>query len=223
MPSASTVTRAVMSAPGSKLPSGSPSLPRPLSPVRTPTTRPCSSSSFSPAVSGRIIAPPASACSARNRPSCESENTQLPWFIIVGGGGIRSAAPPVSRYTASPSTWPVAGDLLEREAPLEQPPQRARVDDGAGEQVRARLLALLQHRHRHVAEPLAHVRPLLEQLPEPDRAGQSTRAAADDEDADLDALVGRIGRGADHLGGRERRREVGRADRAHEADPSDRR
>ena len=42
-------------------------------------------------VSGRIIAPPSSACSPRNRPSSESEKTQLPWLRIGGGGGIGSA------------------------------------------------------------------------------------------------------------------------------------
>jgi len=97
VPSARTVTFAVTSTPGSKFASGSPSFPRPLSPVRTPTTRPCSTRSFWPVVSGRIMAPPASACSARKRPSSEIETIQLPWFIIVGGGGIRSAAPFVSR------------------------------------------------------------------------------------------------------------------------------
>ena len=45
-PSASTVTWALMSVPGSKLPSGSPSLPRPLSPERTPTTWPSSTISW---------------------------------------------------------------------------------------------------------------------------------------------------------------------------------
>ena len=42
-----------MSEPGSKLPSGSPSLPRPLSPERTPTTRPSSTSSWAARVSVR--------------------------------------------------------------------------------------------------------------------------------------------------------------------------
>ena len=36
--------------------------------------------------------------------------------------------------------------------------------------MRPGLLALLEHRDRNVAEPLAHVRMLLEQLAEPDRA-----------------------------------------------------
>src|SRR6202050_3588295 len=39
-PSASTVTSALMSVPGSKFRSGSPSLPRPLSPERAPRARP---------------------------------------------------------------------------------------------------------------------------------------------------------------------------------------
>ena len=54
----------------------------------------------------------------------------------------------------------------------------------------ARLLALLEHRDRHVAEPLGDLRVLLEQLPEPDRAREPGGPGADDEDADLDPLVG---------------------------------
>src|SRR5439155_21840811 len=53
---------------------------------------------------------------------------------------------------------------------------------------------------------------LLEQLAEPDRAREAGRAGADDEDADLDALVRRIARRCDRLGGRERRRVVARPD-----------
>ena len=52
-PSASTVAWALMSVPGSKLPSGSPSLPRPLSPERTPTTLPSSTISWVAEVSVR--------------------------------------------------------------------------------------------------------------------------------------------------------------------------
>ena len=51
LPSASTVTFALMSVPGSKLLSGCPSLPRPLSPDRTPTTTPSSTISCAAAVS----------------------------------------------------------------------------------------------------------------------------------------------------------------------------
>ena len=43
----------------------------------------------------------------------------------------------------------------------------------------------------------------------------ATRAAADDQDADLDPLVGGVRRRADRLRTRERRRVVGRADAAH--------
>src|SRR3954468_8878596 len=53
-PSASTVALATTSVPGSKLPSGSPSLPRPLSPVRTPLTSPSSTSSCVALVSVRM-------------------------------------------------------------------------------------------------------------------------------------------------------------------------
>ena len=74
--------------------------------------------------------------------------------------------------------------------------------------MRAGLLALVDERDRHLAEPLGRRRVLLEQLAEPDRAREPRRAAADDQDADLDALVGRVGRRGDHLGARERRRIV---------------
>ena len=60
----------------------------------------------------------------------------------------------------------------------------------------------------HLAETLGHGRVLLEQLAEPDRARETGRAAADDQDADLDPLVGRVGRRRDDLFARERRRIV---------------
>ena len=56
--------------------------------------------------------------------------------------------------------------------------------------MRAGRLALLEHGDRHVAEPLGDVRVLLEQLPEPDRAGEPGGPGADDQHADLDPLVG---------------------------------
>ena len=106
----------------------------------------------------------------------------------------------------------VVRDLLHRQPPREQLAQRTRVDDGAGEEVRAGLLALLEHGDRHLAEALCQLRMLLEQLSEPDRAREAAGAAPDDQHADLDPLVHRIGRRADDLGGGERRREVGRPD-----------
>ena len=55
--------------------------------------------------------------------------------------------------------------------------------------MRAWLLALLEHRHRHLAESFRQLRRVLEQLPEADRAGEARRPGADDQDADLDPLV----------------------------------
>ena len=107
----------------------------------------------------------------------------------------------------------VEGELVEPLAAREEPLQRARVDDRAREQVRARLLTLLDHRDRHVAEAFGNRRCLLEQLAEPDCAGEPGWAGADDRDADLDALVLRIGRPGDRLRDVERRREVGRLHR----------
>ena len=86
---------------------------------------------------------------------------------------------PVERHVAGPN------------APLEERAQRARVDHGAREQVRARLLALLQDRHRDVAEPLGQLRLPLQQLPEADRAREPRRPRADDQHADLDLGLAR--------------------------------
>ena len=65
--------------------------------------------------------------------------------------------------------------------------------------MRAGLLALLDERERHVAEPLGDVGVLLEQLAEADRAREPGGPGADDQHADLDALVGRVGRLGDEL------------------------
>ena len=55
--------------------------------------------------------------------------------------------------------------------------------------MRAGHLALVEHRHRHLAELLGGGRVGLEQLAHADRAGQAGRTAADEQDADVDALV----------------------------------
>ena len=99
----------------------------------------------------------------------------------------------------------VCGPLLT----AEQAPEAARVDDRAGERVRARLLALLEHGHRNLAQPLRKLRRLLDQLPEPDRAGEPSGAGADDQDPDLDPLVGRIRRLVHELARVELRRILG--------------
>ena len=109
----------------------------------------------------------------------------------------------------------VGRHLLDRDPAAEQPADGAGVHDRAREEVRARLLALLEHRDRHLAEGFADVGMLLEELAEPDGAGKPAGAASHDQDPDLDPLVGRVGRRADRLGARERRRVVGRADAAH--------
>ena len=102
----------------------------------------------------------------------------------------------------------VERQLVDALAPLEQPLQPARVDHRAREQVRAGRLSLLEHRDRHLAEPLRQLGLLLDQLPEPDRGSQTGRACADDQEADVDPLVDRVGRRRDRLRGRPRRREL---------------
>ena len=166
----------------------------------------------SPAGSSRRPPRPARRGSGRAR---ETETTQLPWFVIVGGGGMRSALPlrqEVDGLAAAPRRRSACPRCASR--PANSLRSARGFIDRAGEQVRARLLALLEHRDRHLAEPLAHVRVLLEQLAEPDRAREPARPGADDQDADLDPLVGRVGRRRRSPRRRERRRVVGRADAA---------
>ena len=105
----------------------------------------------------------------------------------------------------------VRRQVLDPVAVLEEAAERARIDHRTGEQVRARLLPLLDDGDRHIAEPLRDLGVLLEQLTQPDRAAEARRAGADDEDADLDALVDRIGRLGYELARGERRRIVRRA------------
>ncbi len=73
-----------------------------------------------------------------------------------------------------------------------------------------RRLALLDDADRHVPEPLGELRPLLQDLAGANCGGETRRPCADDEDPDVDPLVGRVRRLRDHLGRVERRREVGR-------------
>src|SRR4029450_13732351 len=110
----------------------------------------------------------------------------------------------------------LAADLaLERHArdPLlfaEERAQRARIYDGAGEEVRADLLALVEHREGHVAEPLGDGRLGLEQLPQADRARETGRPRPYDEYADVDSFVRQIRRLGDDLAQAERRRVIRR-------------
>src|SRR5262249_24124526 len=95
------------------------------------------------------------------------------------------------------------------EALAEETPQGARVDDGAGEKVRARLLALLEQRGGNFPHALRRLRIALEELAETNRAREPCGAGADDEGADFDPTVDRVGRRRDEVRGVERRREVG--------------
>ncbi len=106
----------------------------------------------------------------------------------------------------------VARQLRDPQPVLEEAPQRQRVDDRAGEQVRARTGALLEDRDRHVAEPLGRLGMLREQLSEADRAREPGGAGADDQQADLDPLVGRVRRRRERLLRAPRRRVVGGPD-----------
>ncbi len=99
----------------------------------------------------------------------------------------------------------VSGNVLDPHPVAEEPPKRPGVDDHPREKMRARMSALLGHRQRHITEELGGLRVLLEELPEPDRAGEPGRAGADHEHADFDPLVDGIARFCDELARPKRR------------------
>ncbi len=111
--------------------------------------------------------------------------------------------------------WTVERHLVDPFAPFEQAAQRTRVDDRAREEMRADLLALLQHGHRNLAESLPDLRRILQQLAETNRTREPSRTGADDQHADLDALVLRVARRDDVIRGTKRRRKICRP--GHEA------
>ena len=106
MPSARTVILAVTSTPGSKFASGSPV------PAAALVARPHADDAAvveEERLADRLGEDHRAGglrLLGEEAPELGDETIQLPWFIIVGGGGIRSAAPFVSRYTASPCTGP---------------------------------------------------------------------------------------------------------------------
>ena len=98
--------------------------------------------------------------------------------------------------------------LVDALASFEEATERARIDDGAREKMRARLLAFLQHRNRNLAQPIADLRGVLQQLAETDGASEPRRPRADDQDADLDPLVRRVARRSDVVRSSKRGRKV---------------
>src|SRR2546421_208621 len=136
------------------------------------------------------------------KPPCETREREDPVPVVVHRRRRRDAqrVAPSEDVHGLVVHGAVRRQILNAVAEL---PERARVYDGAREKMGARLLALLEQRDRDVAEPLRHAGMLLEQLTEADRARQPGRSSADDEDTDLDALVGGIGRRAPELAGRE--------------------
>ena len=182
-----------MSVPGSNVRSGSPSLPRPLSPERTPSDASVDDDQLRRRGLGQHVG--AGVLGAA--------------LLVAGERGDRDhlgAVVAKRRRRRDPQLGPRArqqvdrflGDLPERE-PLGAPLLAAQL----GKQLRQRrgritapdrlcpphALGLLDHRDRHLAEALARLRILGQQREQPVRAGEPGGAAADDRDADLDPLV----------------------------------
>src|SRR5262249_44820137 len=83
---------------------------------------------------------------------------------------------------------------------------------GPGNLVPPARLVLLPHRHGDLAELLGQPRLVLEQLQDAVGAGESSRAAADDDDAGLEPLLRRIGWRTNVVPRIERRRKLSRLD-----------
>ncbi len=206
-PSASTVARACSSAPGSKAgPGRAVAQPVPCRPCarRVPRRRPISSVCAS--VSGSSITPSSSACSASARPSRASEKTWLPLLWNGGGVGRRIAARAAGEevHRLAPHLA-VARERLERARRAAARAGRPGSTTAPESWCEPTSRPLSSERDRHLAEPLGQLGIVGEELAEPDRRRESRRAAADDRDADVDALV--LGR----LGGRDHARELERA------------
>ena len=97
-----------------------------------------------------------------------------------------------------------------RQAAAEELSQSARIDDGAREEMRAGLLPLLEHGDGNVTQAFSDVGVLLEQLAEADRTREPSRPPADDDHADLDALLRRVAGSLDRVGCAERGWKVAR-------------
>src|SRR5207249_2525923 len=91
----------------------------------------------------------------------------------------------------------IAERLTVSAASLEETAERARIDNCSGQEMRAGLFPLVEDGDGNLAEPFPDLGRVLEQLAETDRTREPSRARADDEDTDLDALVGRVARRRD--------------------------
>src|SRR5205823_2093184 len=102
----------------------------------------------------------------------------------------------------------VEGHLVDPLASLEETAERARIDNCSGQEMRAGLFPLVEAGDGNLAEPFPDLGRVLEQLAETDRTREPSRARADDEDTDLDALVGRVARRRDVVRRPKRRWDV---------------
>ena len=213
-PSARTVALAVRSAPGSKFPSGWPSLPRPLSPVRTPRTTPSSTSSCVRRGLGQHVG-----AALLGQALLEARHRRDGHDLVAVVLERRRGRDPGGDLAARQHVDGLLGDLAEGEAlpaPVlardlgEELLQRRRAHDGAGEVVPAAGLRLLDDRDGDLAEALHRAaRVVAEELQEAVGRGQPRRPAADDGDAHLDPLVLRVELALDELLARvDGRREV---------------
>ena len=186
-------------------------LPRPLSPVRTPTTRPCCDEQL---LRARLRQDRRAArLGLLGEEPAELRDRDDPVAVVSHRRRRRDPQrPPRRQQVDAPPRAPgrSSGCPPSVSRPLNSRRSARGLTTAPESRCEPGCLPFSTTRDRHVAEALGDLGMLLEQLAEPDRAGEPTGPAADDQHADLDPLVGRIRRRGDRLGARERRREVRR-------------
>ena len=182
-----------MSVPGSKLPCSSPSLPRPLSPERTPSDGAVRDDQLRRRGLGQQIG--AGLLGLGLHVAAEGgDRDHLVAVVLLR----RRRWDAELALAVGEEVDRLLLDLAEGEALLapllagqvgEELLQWARAHDRAGEVVAAAGFRLLDHRDRDLAQLLHRLRVVGQQLQQAVGAGEPGGAAADDRDADLDPLV----------------------------------
>ena len=201
-----------MSAPGSKLPSGSPSLPLPLSPLRMPDDAAVLDEQLVRRCLGQHE------CAGRlgllGEVSGHLRDRDDPVAVVAESRGRRNPERALPREEVDALARNLAVgrkpfDLVRSAA--KQATHGPRVHDGARQKMRSGLFPLVDECDRNLTELLGGFGILLQELPETERAREPGGTAADDQDADVDPRVWRIRRPGDDLVTRERWWEVRRA------------
>ena len=178
----------------------------PVAVVRTPTTRVPSTRSERTGKPVKTLTPSASARLAEPAHHLADRGDEVPVVLHRRRRGDAERAPPLQEVHGLGLDLAVQRHVLDGNGAPEEPAQATGVDDRSRHFVRSGLLAFLQYGDRHVAQAFRQLWPLLEELVQPDRAGQAGGPRTDDQDTDVDPLVRWVRGLSDELGRAERRR-----------------